>query len=178
MKKIILLGVTCAMLISLTIGPTVMAAGKNGAAGKPNTGHLYLYEKNPSTWEIIEDGAWGKLKYNLSGDEFEYVFNGHGLEANTNYSLIYYPEPQTAWPWEVTTIDSGMTNRGGNINLAGSIDLEMDLTGPVDPYNPEGGAKIWLTLTADINALSQLAGWNPTEYLFENNLITYDDTDD
>ena len=171
MKKVILLVVTCAVLISLVAGSTVMAAGK------PNA-ELYLYEKNPSTWEIDEDGARGKLKYNLSGAEFEYGFNGHGLEANTNYSLIYYPEPQTAWPCGVMTIDGGMTNRGGNINLVGSIDLGMDLTGPVDPYNPEGGAKIWLTLTADINALSQLAGWNPTECLFENNLITYDDTDD
>jgi len=169
MKKVILLVVTCAVLISLVAGSTVMAAGK------PNA-ELYLYEKNPSTWEIVEDGARGKLRYNLSGAEFEYGFNGHGLEANTNYSLIYYPEPQTTWPWGVTVIDGGMTNNGGNINLAGSVDLGIDLTGPADEYNPEGGAKIWLVLTADINASSQLAGWNPTEYLFENNLIKYDDT--
>lgn len=169
MKKVILLVVTCAVLISLVTGSTVMAAGKSNA-------QLYLYEKDPSTWEIVEDGARGKLRYNLCGAEFEYGFNGHGLEANTNYSLIYYPEPQTTWPWGVTVIDGGMTNNGGNINLAGSVDLGMDLTGPADPYNPEGGAKIWLVLTADINASSQLAGWNPAEYLFENNLIKYDDT--
>jgi len=169
MKKVILLVVTCAVLISLVVGSTVMAAGK------PNA-ELYLYEKDPSTWEIVEDGARGKLKYNLSGVEFEYGFNGHGLEANTNYSLIYYPEPQETWPWGVTVIDGGTANNGGNINLAGSVDLGIDLTGPADPYNPEGGAKIWLVLTADINASSQLAGWNPTEYLFENNLIKYDDT--
>ena len=169
MKKVILLVVTCAVLISLVAGSTVMASGKSNA-------ELYLYEKDPSTWEIVEDGARGKLRYNLWGAEFEYGFNGHGLEANTNYSLIYYPEPQTTWPWGVTVIDGGMTNNGGNINLAGSVDLGMDLTGPADPYNPEGGAKIWLVLTADINASSQLAGWNPAEYLFENNLIKYDDT--
>ena len=169
MKKVMLPVVTGAVLISLLAGSAVMASGKSNA-------DLYLYEKDPSNWQIVEDGAWGKLRYNLYGTEFEYGFNGHGLESCTDYSLIYYPEPQTTWPWGVIIIDGGMTNNGGNINLAGSVDLGMDLDGPADPYNPEGGAKIWLVLTADINASSQLQGWNPTEYLFENNLIKYDDT--
>ena len=164
MKKVILLVVTCAVLISLVAGSTVMAAGK------PNA-ELYLYEKDPSTWEIVEDGARGKLKYNLCGDEFEYGFNGHGLESNTDYSLIYYPEPRETWPWGVTVIDGGTANNGGNINLSGSVDLNRDLTNP-----EEGGTKIWLVLTADINVSKQLEGWNPTKYLFENNLITYYDT--
>ena len=177
MKRLVLVALACAVVVSLVAGSTVMAAGKHGQAGKPNA-ELYLYVKDPSTWKIVQDGAWGKLKYNLSGDRFEYGFNGHGLEANTAYSLIYYPEPQATWPWGVTVIGDGMTNHGGNINLAGSVDLGMNLTGPLDPYNPQGGAKIWLVITADINASSQLTGWNPTEYLFENNLITYEDTDD
>ena len=170
MKKVILLVATCAVLISLVVGSAVMASGKSNA-------ELYLYEKDPTDWTIVEDGAWGKLRYNLAGDEFEYGFNGHGLEAYTDYSLIYYPELQTYWPWPVIVIDSGMTNNGGNINLAGSVDLGMNLDGPIDEYNLDGGAKIWLVLTADINAEGKLAGWNPTEYLFENNLIFYDDTD-
>ena len=173
MKKIIPLVVTCAVLISLVAGSTVMAAGKPNAK-------LYLYEKDPTTWQIVENSAWGKLRYNLAGDEFKYRFNGHGLESKTDYSLIYYPEPQTTWPWGVTIIDSGVTNKGGNIKLAGSIDLNMDLDGPADPYNPDGGAKIWLVLTEDItyiNGVSHISGWNPTEYLFENNLIKYTDTD-
>ena len=170
MKKVILLVATCTVLISLVAGSTVMASGKSNA-------ELYLYEKDPTTWQIVEDGARGKLRYNLSGDEFKYKFKGHKLESKTDYSLIYYPEPQTTWPWGVTIIDGGVTNKGGKIKLAGSVDLRMDLDGPADEYNPDGGAKIWLVLTADINALSQLEGWNPTEYLFENNLIKYDDTD-
>lgn len=165
MKKVILLVATGAVLISLVAGSTVMAAGKSNA-------ELYLYEKDPTTWQIVEDGARGKLRYNLAGEEFEYGFNGHGLEAYTDYSLIYYPEPQTTWPWGVTVIDRGTTNNGGNINLAGSVELNMDLP---DPNNPQKGAKIWLVLTDDING-GKLTGWNPTEYLFENNLIFYDDT--
>ena len=165
MKNVILLVATCAVLISLVAGSAVMASGKSNA-------ELYLYEKDPTDWTIVEDGARGKLRYNLAGAEFEYGFNGHGLESNTDYSLIYYPEPRTTWPWGVTVIDRGMTNNGGNINLAGSVDLGMDLGDPTDE-----GAKIWLVLTDDINvATSELQWWNPTEYLFENNLIFYDDT--
>ena len=170
MKKVTLLVATGAVLISLVAGSAVMASGKSNA-------ELYLYEKDPTDWTIVEDGARGKLRYNLAGPEFEYGFNGHGLEAYTDYSLIYYPEPQTDWPWWVKVIDSGTTNNGGNINLAGSVNLGRDLDDPPYEGAPDGGAKIWLVLTDDINKYSELQGWNPTEYLFENNLIFYDDTD-
>jgi len=177
MKSIKSKWVLCIIVLSLiAVVVPVIAKGPSGKAGKSNTAFLYLYEKD-ADWQIVDGGAWGKLKYNLSGPEFEYLLNGHGLEADTDYSLIYYLEPQTTWPWPVTVIDSGTTNRGGNINLKGSVDLGMDLDGPADDYNPEGGAKIWLVLTDDIVGGS-LSGWNPTEYLFENNLIKYDDTDE
>jgi len=169
MKKVILLVVTGAVLISLVAGSAVMASGKSHS-------ELYLYEKDPSNWQIVEDGARGRLKYNLEGPEFEFGFNGHGLESCTDYSLIHYDEWATGWPRLIKVIASGTTNNGGNINLGGSIDLNADLAGPADVYNPDGGAKIWLVLTDDIVG-GNLSGWNPTEYLFENNLIKYTDTD-
>ena len=74
-------------------------------------------------------------------------------------------------------IDSGTTDGGGHLDLQGSVDLGMDLPQPDDANYP-GGAKIWLVLSNDYNAASNsLESWNPTEYLFENNLITYNDTD-
>lgn len=147
--------------------------GRNGPAGKSNVAQLYLYEKD-SAWSIVEGGAWGKITYNLSGPEFAFVFNGHGLEANTNYSLIYYADP---WPGTPpgALIASGTTNRGGQINLVGSVDLGMDLPDAADGNYPDG-AKIWLVLSSDYQA-PKMIKWNPAEYLFENNLITYDDTD-
>ena len=39
----------------------------NGPSGKSHISHLYLYEKDPATWEIVEGGAWGKMKYNYEG---------------------------------------------------------------------------------------------------------------
>jgi len=54
--------------------------------------------------------------------------------------LIYYPEPQTNWPWPVTVLATGTSNYGSAIHLAGSYDLSADLAGD----------KIWLVLTSDI----------------------------
>ena len=47
----------------------------NGPAGNSHIGHLYLVEKDPVMWEIIDDGAHGKMKYNLTGYEFGYLLS-------------------------------------------------------------------------------------------------------
>jgi hypothetical protein len=151
----------------------------NGQAGKSNIAHLYLVEKNPSDWMIVPDGAWGKMKYNLAGPTFDFVFNGHGLEPDTSYTLIYYADP---WPGNNpgAYIASGTSDNDGNIHLAGSVDLGTDIPNPSDGNYPLGG-KIWLVLSNDYNSgnaqTGPMTGWNPTEYLFEYDLIKYDDTD-
>jgi len=84
------------MLTGLALGKSAgRVKSPSGRAGDSHIGHLYLHEKDPVSWEIIEDGAWGKLKYNVYGPTFDFVFNGHGLEAGLDYVLIYYPDP---WP--------------------------------------------------------------------------------
>ena len=157
MKKIILVAIVVAVLASLIATP-VLAKGKDGQSGKSNVGHLYLYEKD-SNWDIMPDGAWGKMKYNLSGSTFDFVFNGHGLVSGSDYTLIYYPD-KTGNPWPRTGIRclaSGTANEYGDINTS---------------------AKIWLVLSSDVDCQTNtMSGWNPTEYLFEHNLISYDDTD-
>lgn len=83
MKKLAVL-----FLIEFIVG---FVAAPAMAAGKSKVGHLYLYEKDPSTWEIIDGGAWGKMKYNLAGPEFEFTFTGRRLRPGTTYMLIVYP---------------------------------------------------------------------------------------
>ena len=174
MKKAIGLLVIATVFMSVAIAGTAMAA--KGPHGKSNQANLYLYEKNPSDWSVIDGGAWGKMKHELTGPTFVFDFNGHGLERNTEYSLIYYGDP---WPGNHpgALISSGTSNGGGNIHLAGSVDLEMDLPDPADAnyYLHPKGAKIWLVLSSDYNAsTNSMTAWKPTEYLFENNLITYE----
>ena len=169
MKKAIAFLVIAAIVMSAVVGMAV--AKKDGQAGKSNVAHLHLYEKDPATWDIVEDGAWGKMKYNLEGPEFDFVFNGHGLELNTEYTLIYYADP---WPGTGgCDIASGTSNEDGDIHLADSVDIG---TIPVDGDDNDE-AKIWLVLSDDYNADDdKMSGWNPAEYLFENNLITYTET--
>ena len=149
--------------------------GRSGEAGKSNVAHLYLHEKDPSNWEIVEDGAWGKMKYNLEGTEFEFVFNGHGLDAGVDYSLIYYRDPWPGTP--ATCLALGTANDGGNVHLANSINLNMDLEDSGVQGDGTDGAKIWLVLSSDVNCGTGMTAWNPAEYLFEYDGIFYDDTD-
>ena len=169
MKKALAL-LVCLMLVATT---AVVMAGKNGPAGKSNIAHLYLYEKNNTDWTIVEDGAWGKMKYNLAGPEFDFVFNGHGLEPGCNYTLMYYPDP---WPGTgLICLGEGTANDEGDVHIMGSVD-----TGDLPIADDQNaGAKIWLVLSTDVDCENAvMIGWHGTEYLFEYNLITFDDTDD
>ena len=186
MRKLVLLLVVVALVLAL---PTAVLADKpdkglkglRGQAGNSNVAFVELWEKD-ADWEIVEEGAWGKLKYNLAGPEFDFVFNGHGLELDSDYSLIYYADP---WPGDNpgALIASGSSNDEGDIHLAGPVDLGIDLPDPTDANHPDNdpdlpGAKIWLVLSDDYDATNtKMIGWNPEEYLFEYDVITYDDTD-
>ena len=182
MKKYLVLVLIALLIGALMVGcssvaPEIDLSKKpSGPAGGSNTAHLYLYEKNPVTWSIVDGGAWGKMKYNLSGSNFDFVFNGHGLDAGVAYTLIYYPD-KIGNPWprlDIICLGSGIANGGGEVNIAGSVPTGT-LPNPADEIN--GGAKIWLILSNDElycgENTAQMKGWNPTEYLFEGELITF-----
>ena len=177
MKKLVCTLIALMVLTVFMVGCTTVVPetdlsrkGPNGQAGNSNIAHLYLYEKSGDPdWIIVEDGAWGKMKYNLSGEEFKFVFNGHGLEAGIDYTLIYYPDP---WPGDgLICLGSGTVNDEGNIHIADSVDIGGDL--PISG-DTNAGAKIWLVLTSDVDCDGQLMiGWSPDDYLFEYDLITF-----
>lgn len=171
MRKLLFWSVVLSLLVTLPM----IAGGPTGPAGKSNVGHLSLFEKTGHPdWQIVEGGAWGKMTYNLSGPEFEFVFNGHGLEAGVEYCLIYYPDP---WPGTgLICLGTATANGGGNVHIAASVDTG-DLPAAADA-NFEKGAKIWLVLATDVDCeTGVMSVWNPTEWLFEYDLITFDDTD-
>ncbi len=159
MKKII--SIISATTILSVFGITFLAFAGTALAVKPN-GHsavnglahpgqvsqLYLYEKDAS-WNAVVGGAWGKMTF---GSDF--VFNGHGLQPTTDYTLIRYKDP---WPGSPVCLAAGKSNAGGNINLSG---IMLD-----------GGPKVWLVLSSDVNCGTGMTGWNPTSYLFEYNTI-------
>jgi hypothetical protein len=126
-------------------------AAVNGLAHPGAVNQLELYEKD-ANWDPVVGGANGRVTFGEEG----FVFNGHGLNAKTDYTLLRYEG--VTWP-TVECLASGTTNNGGNINLAG------------DDFGSYGD-KVWLVLSDDVDCDSDaMIGWNPAEYLFEYNLI-------
>ena len=164
MKKYLILVLIVLVTSALFIGVLAEKPGNvpHGPAGASNIAHAYLYEKDPVTWEIVENGAWGKMTYNQSGSTFDFVFNGHGLEVGGDYTLIYYHS------WSVVIcLGSGTADEYGDVHIGGSENTG-DLT----------DAKIWLVLSANVNCGEcKMSVWNPPKWLFEYDLITFDDTD-
>jgi len=163
MKGIMLVMAVVALAVAMGAAP-VMAKGPNGPSGKSDMGHLYLFEKDPVEWTVVEDGAWGKMNYRCNEDGFSFVFNGHGLEPGAEYELMNYVDP---WPGTGSALlAAGVVNEEGDIHLAGSIDCLTVAEG-------FAGAKIWLVLADDFDEeAGEMVGWNPTDYLFEAELTT------
>ena len=152
--------------------------GPSGPAGKSNVAHLYLYEKSETDWQILEKGAWGKMKYRMSGPSFNLVFNGKKLIPGEEYTLIYYPDP---WPGNgLICLGTGVANGGGNVHIKEAAFIDTDLPAEGDLNDPDtpghdlcttciDGAKIWLVRSSDVDCTGQvMTGWNPGEYLFED----------
>lgn len=152
-----------------------------------------LRAKNPADWTVVGD-AKGTLTYNLVSPTFEYEFEATGLTVGS-YSLIYYADKQDRFvEWggdnpgaliaEFTTDDEGNISEEGSQNLAMNLPHANDWNGSAeanycdeDGYDLCRGAKIWLvpSISYDVSG-KKLIGWNPESYLFETDLITYDDT--
>jgi len=184
-KKTLLLVVVLAMVV----GFASFASAKQcyDPYLKGPVGLLYLIEKD-AEWNPVLKGARGWMQYYIWGEEFSFLFEGHGLVRGEKYTLIYYPDP---WPGAgLICLGEGTAHGwGGNVAIWGRKDLGTDLPADYDknavPTPPSGavGAKIWLVLSEDVACgtatdpmSSKMIGWNPLEYLFEFNLITYYDT--
>jgi hypothetical protein len=172
--------------------------------GQAKLGNLFLFQKcddslkNTSAYDgsgcptagngpwpiLLDNRRYGMLNHSLWGDEFKFSFVGQKLLPNTNYTLIYYPDP---WPGEgLICLGGGKSNPAGNLALHGSVETGTSLPAQTDanynPISPSGavGAKIWLVLSQDVKCGegSLMINWNPGAYLFEYNLIVFEHFDD
>jgi hypothetical protein len=152
----------------LAYGKTGKPAASNGLNNeKSKVKHLYLFKKDPNTWDIVE-GSWAKIT--ILTHKNKYILNGHRVESllDNDYSLINYaqgtdwskvPDPDPdPWPGEGSMlIGSGQPNEGGNIHLKGEWSSLIE-------------GKIWLVNGVDFDG-NKMIGWNPTEYLFEYDIL-------
>lgn len=129
---------------------------------------IRLFMKDPATWIRYDKLGIGYLQYYPEGEEFFYHLIAYKLAPDTEYTLIYYGDEthNDVWPY-ATCIGVGTSNYFGKLLMAGYYDFGYDL---VD-------AKIWLVTSTDVDCdAGRMIAWNPTDYLFENNLIIYTDT--
>lgn len=159
-----------------TVAENAYASEETKPTPSPEACTLPLYEKD-ARWTVVAEGAHGLLRYDYQG----FTFEASGLNPDTDYSLIYAPDP---WPQGIgtsqadgsangnTVLASGTSDGGGNIALAGSYDFST-LPNPNDANYP-GGAKIWLVLSADHDG-EQMTAWHQPEYLYEGYLFTPDE---
>ena len=159
-----------------------------------------LTTKNTSTWNPEGSGK-ATLTYELAAPTFNYEFEASGLTSGENYSLIYYADRQDRfvnWGGDnpgaliaTFTADSSgnIPTTTGSKNLAMNLPHADDWNGVADPdycdfhntfddYDLCRGAKIWLVPSSDYNIGEKKVSWaNSGSYLYETDLITYDDTD-
>ncbi len=132
---------------------------------------LGLDNKDPSSWERIMDGRYGQVSFASASEEFDYQLEVRELNASTDYTLIYYKDP---WPGTGSkTIVNFTTDENGNVNVSGSVELGTSL--PVAGDENGAGAKLWVVLSNDWDGTG-MDGWNPEEYLYEEELVAYEDT--
>lgn len=196
-------------LMACLVGSIAVAGGPSGPAGKSNVGHLYLCQKDPAllscvpgyppcneqSVECLEGAGWGKMKYNLEGQIFEFDFEGHRLIEGQSYTLIYYPDnPFGGLIYLGSDTATGPKKDGelnGNVHIQGSL-FTGNLPASYDPNlcNVEDcpsnlyGAKIWLVPSSDVCIKSPsyptnlVGGYevNIEYYLFETSLITFTST--
>lgn len=153
---------------------------KEGTPGGPHTGtieitareapHTVLLEnKDSSDIDLYDpylgDGKYGKLTYDLETCKF--TFKGYGLDAGTEYCLIYYPEP---WPGS------------GGCSLGKDTGPDVEISG-LFPTIPNAGdwsydrageklAKIWLVPCNDYDeAAGKMTDWHADQILFDMETI-------
>ncbi len=139
---------------------------------------LTLENKNSTTWDVIVDGTYGELEYDAVGSEFVYSLTATGLLTTIGYSLIYYADP---WPGNNpgALIGTGITDSSGDLIMSGNTELDTMLPSE-DDENFADGAKIWLIPSSAYNAgTNSVIVWPPTtQWLFEDELIIYADTNE
>ena len=166
-------------------------------------GVLELTNKDPSDWTWTPTGGMkATMYYTILGNSFKYDLEAIGLEPSTGYILIYYAdEPDRFVEWggnPALNLGVATSNDAGYLKLSDSLGIipgglpysddwntgkyENTTGGYADYCTSDGyqhctGAKIWLIPSSDWTSgggrNGKLNTWNPTNYLFETDLIVY-----
>ena len=136
-------------------------------ADKPTKNQVIRLYQNDLWGNKIEEGAHGKLEFNTTGPDFEFIFKGELLEPNLSYALIRSREPGTSLPYRFEHIVQGISDDDGDLYISGSYDFNIDLISAKFLLVPE------YLLDLPANGRPGPSG----KYISGQGLIGYNDTD-
>ena len=187
--------------IKLATNQCMVGGGLCGGMGNDEDGvdtsywsSVELSTKNTTTW-MVTPVSKAVVTYELVSADFNYELEANGLTADGEYSLIYYADKQdrfTNWGGDNpgALIANVTADGAGLISVTGSKDLGMNLPHAddwngsadanyctnADNYELCRGAKVWLVPAGDYDETTKQVNWaNASTYLFETDLIAYDD---
>jgi len=182
----------------LAMAVPVLATSGVGLSGTVYDSLLMLENKTPSAtapWTVkTGDDIGGTFGYNNSGTSLIWGLEAEGI-ADGTYALIYYADAPGdrfgEWGGDNpgAVISNTIVVSGNAVSTSGTIDLGMDLPCAPDAnqfehdytseYGTDHGAKIWLIPVAALSSgVLPVQAWPPTDnWLFETDLITYNDTE-
>jgi hypothetical protein len=132
----------------------------------------FANQQNPTI--VHGDGIQGVLTYGVRDSKFNFSFSGKAPLANTDYTLIFYPEPWSTpsrsgpdWSGPVIILGTAHSDGSGNVSIPQtSSELNQNIL----------NMKVWLVKSADLDG-NIMKYWNGSDYLFELGMMDYYDSD-
>lgn len=154
--------------------------GPDGQSGASHVAHTDFGKFDPVTGDPVASPSSATMMYFWYGSTFDYVLNAHQLDAGTQWTLTYQPEPLPSAG--VICLGSATVNGGGQLHLANSIELNSNLPPALDPTADPAtqppDALLALVLSADVDCTGgTMTNFEPDLYLWTAPRVRYIDTD-
>lgn len=153
--------------------------GPDGQSGASHVAHTD-FTKVDSAGNAVTSSSSASMMYFWYGSQFDYVLNAHGLDAGTQWTLTYQPEPLPSSG--VVCLGNGTVNGGGQLHIANSLELNSNLPPNLDPTadpsTQPADALLALVLSADVNCSGgTMTAFIQNKYLWTKPRVRYIDTD-
>jgi len=154
--------------------------GPEGQSGASHVAHTDFGMIDPETGEAVASASSATMMYFWYGSTFDFVLNAHQLPAGSQWTLTYQPEPLPSSG--VVCLGNATVNGGGQLHLAGSVELDSnlppDLDPTADPSTQPDDALLALVLSDDVDcAGGTMTNFESDMYLWTKARVRYIDTD-
>jgi hypothetical protein len=154
--------------------------GPEGQSGASHVAHTDFTKIDPTTGDPVTSSSSATMMYFWYGSTFDYVLNAHGLLAGGQWTLTYQPEPLPSAG--VICLGNATVNGGGQLHLAGSIELNSNLPPSLDPTADPStqppDALLALVPSADVDCTAGAnTTFEPDLSLWSGPRVRYIDTD-